>query len=141
LTTINSGIDFVLHAAGIMSSYLAFSFEKFVMDDELCGILKHFSHGIEVTPETLAFNVIQNVGHDGHFLSQSQTLERCRTEFWMPELSDRSGLETWWGGDRQDTAERSKNYWQDLLANYQQPPLEPLLEKQIQLYITEQEEK
>lgn len=141
LTTFNSGIDFILHAAGIMSSYLAFSFEKFVMDDELCGMLKHIYRGIEVTPETLAFDVIKDVGHDGHFLSQPQTLKRCRTEFWMPELSDRSGLEIWWDGDRQDTAKRSSNRWQDLLANYQQPLLEPLLDKQIQQYINEQEEK
>ncbi len=53
-TTINSGIDFVLHAAGILSSYLAFSYEKFVMDDELCGMLKHFLQGMKITPETLA---------------------------------------------------------------------------------------
>ena len=140
LTTINSGIDFILHAAGIMSSYLAFSFEKFVMDDELCGMLKYFQRGIEVNPETLAFEVIQKVGHDGHYLGQPQTLERCRTEFWIPELSDRSGLEAWWDGDRKDIRDRSRERWQDLLSNYQEPQLEPLLEKQIHHYIKEQEE-
>ncbi len=139
LTTINSGIDFILHAAGIMSSYLAFSFEKFVMDDELCGMLKNFQQGIEVNPETLAFEVIQKVGHDGHYLRQPQTLERCRTEFWIPELSDRSGLEAWWDGDRKDITDRSSERWQDLLSNYQEPLLEQLLEKQIQHYIKEQE--
>jgi trimethylamine--corrinoid protein Co-methyltransferase len=134
-TTLNSGIDFVLHAAGIISSYLAFSYEKFVMDDELCGMLKHFWRGLEVTPETLAVEVIKKVGHDGHYLGESQTIERCRTEFWMPAIGDRSGMEAWWGGDQEDTAARCTQRWQDLLASYQEPELDQELKKQLDKYI------
>jgi trimethylamine--corrinoid protein Co-methyltransferase len=139
LTTVNSGIDFILHAAGIISSYLAFSREKFVMDDELCGMVKHYCSGVEVKQETLAFDVIQNVGHDGHFLSQPQTLKRCRTEFWMPEISDRIGLEAWWDGDRKDATQRSADRAQQLLSEYQQPVLDAVIEKQILDYITKVE--
>lgn len=135
LTTINTGVDFILHAAGILSSYLAFSFEKFVMDDELCGLLKHYRLGLEVTPESLALDVIENVGHDGHFLGESQTIERCRTEFWLPDLSDRSGLEAWWDGDQLDTTERSRQRWKSLLSEYQEPVLDSLIDKQIMRYV------
>jgi trimethylamine--corrinoid protein Co-methyltransferase len=139
LTALFSGVDFILHAAGIMSSYLAFSFEKFVIDDELCGMVKHFRKGVEVSPETLAFDVIQQVKQNGHYLNQSHTLERCRTEFFIPKISDRSGLDTWWNGDRLETADRASQRWRDLLRNYQEPHLDSLLDKQIQMYITKQE--
>lgn len=135
LTTLTSGIDFILHSAGILSSYLAFSFEKFVLDDELCGMVKHYFQGVEVNQETLAWDVIKNVGHNGHYLNQPHTLEKCRTEFWIPEISDRSGMEAWWGSDRLDATDRASIRCRDLLANYQQPVLDPILEKQIQDFI------
>jgi len=134
-TTIFSGIDFVLHAAGIISSYLAFSYEKFVMDDELCGMLKHFFNGMEVSEETLAVDVIQNVGHDGHFLGESHTIERCRSEFWLPDLGDRSGLEAWWSGEQEDTSARSTQRWEELLNEYLEPMLDAPLKKQVQDYL------
>jgi trimethylamine--corrinoid protein Co-methyltransferase len=137
-TTIASGIDFVLHAAGIISSYLAFSYEKFVMDDELCGMLKHFFGGFEVTPETLAVDVIKNVGHEGHYLGESHTIERCRTEFWLPALGDRSGLEAWWGGEQEDTTSRSTKYWEALLNEYQEPDLGSSLKEEIQTYLDQE---
>ena len=137
-TTIYSGIDFVLHAAGIISSYLAFSYEKFVMDDELCGMLKHFFRGMEVTPETLAVDVIKNVGHDGHYLGESHTIERCRSEFWMPNIGDRSGLEAWWGGEQENTTARCTGRWQDLLNDYLEPMLDPTPKKQVQDYLEEE---
>jgi trimethylamine--corrinoid protein Co-methyltransferase len=138
LTTVNSGIDFVLHAGGILSSYLAFSYEKFVMDDEICGMLRQYLRGIQVDPETLAYEVIANVGPGGHFLGEDHTLERCRTEFWQPKLFDRNGLEAWWDGDRSDTTARATQRWQYLLANHEDPPLDQMIVRQLQAYVEKQ---
>jgi len=135
LTTVNSGIDFVLHAGGILSSYLAFSYEKFVMDDEICGMLRQYSRGIQVDAETLAYEVIANVGPGGHFLGEDHTLERCRTEFWQPALFDRSGLEAWWDGERKDTTARATQRWQELLASHEDPPLDQTTARQLQSYV------
>ncbi len=141
LTTINSGIDFVLHSAGILSSYLAFSYEKFVMDDELCGMMRHYRKGIEVSPETLAYDTIVNVGRDGHYLGERATLKRCRTEFWQPNLSDRNGLEAFWQKDSQKTTARAKKRWQDLLAEHEDPALDKTIAKQLDNYVAEKMEE
>lgn len=137
LTTINSGIDFVLHSSGIVSSYLAFSFEKFVMDDEICGMLRHYANGLNVDSDTLAYDVIANVGPGGHFLGEDHTLERCRTEFWQPNLFDRSGLEAWWDGERMDTYERSRQRWQELLTDHEDPPLDDPVRRDLAKYVEE----
>ncbi len=94
--TVNSGIDFVLHAGGILSSYLAFSPEKLVLDDEMCGMVRRFKQGIAVTPETLAYDVIAKVGSGGNYLMETLTLRRCRHEFWQPAVSLRKGSRTGW---------------------------------------------
>jgi trimethylamine--corrinoid protein Co-methyltransferase len=135
LTTVNSGIEFVLHAGGIVSSYLAFSYEKFIMDDEVCGMLRKYLRGIQVNAETLAYDVIANVGPGGHFLGEDHTLERCRTEFWQPDLFDRSGLEAWWDGDRIDTPTRATQRWQELLAKHVDPEIDQTIARQLRSYV------
>ncbi len=135
LTTVNSGIDFVLHAGGIVSSYLAFSYEKFVMDDEVCGMLRQYLRGIQVDPDTLAYQVIAHVGPGGHFLGEDHTLERCRTEFWQPALFDRSGLETWWDGERLDTTTRATHRWKELIASHEDPLPDQSTTRQLQSYV------
>jgi len=137
LTTINSGIDFILHSGGILGSYLAFSYEKFVMDDELCGMMRHYKQGVNVTPETLAYDVIANVGAGGHYLSEEQTVKLCRTEFWMPKLADRNGIESWWGGEQLDTTARARQRWQDLLAKHEDPAIDAAIEKELKDYVVE----
>jgi len=135
LTTVNSGVDFVLHAAGILSSYLAFSFEKMVLDDEMCGMVRHFRRGIEVNPETLAYDVITAVGPGGNFLVEDHTVERCRSEFWPPALVDRGGLEAWTEAGRPNITQRARQRWQDLLAAHQDPPLEKTTAQLLQRYV------
>jgi trimethylamine---corrinoid protein Co-methyltransferase len=135
LTTVNSGISFVLHAAGILSSYLAFSYEKFVMDDELCGMVRHFRRGFAVTPETLAYDVIAAVGPGKNFLIEDHTVRHCRKAFWKPALCDRSGLEAWMQGGQKDAVARARQRWKKLLREHQDPALDPGIERQLQAYL------
>jgi trimethylamine--corrinoid protein Co-methyltransferase len=138
LTTVNSGVDFVLHAGGILSSYLAFSSEKLVLDDEMCGIMRRYEKGIEVAPETLAYDVIANVGSDGNYLMEMHTVKRCRTEFWTPALVDRTGLEAWMDTGRKRAVDRAHERWQKLVAEHEDPPLDETTVRQLETYVQEQ---
>jgi len=135
LTTVNCGVDFVLHAAGILSSYLAFSYEKFVLDDEMCGIVRRFRRGFAVTPETIAYDVITQVGPGGNYLMEMHTVKRCRTEFWQPSLCDRSGLEAWMTGGQQSAVARARQRWQKLLREHENPPLDETTAHQLQTFV------
>jgi trimethylamine--corrinoid protein Co-methyltransferase len=137
LTTINSGMDLVVHAAGILSAYLAFSYEKFVLDDEMCGMVRRFRRGIDVSPETLACDVIAKVGANGNFLMEPHTVVRCRSEFWQPDVSDRGGLEAWMLSGRQDAVTRACQRWQRLLAEHEDPPLDATTARQLQAFVDE----
>jgi trimethylamine--corrinoid protein Co-methyltransferase len=138
LTAVNSGIDFVLHAAGILSSYLAFSYEKFVLDDEMCGMVRRFHKGIAVEPKTLAYDVVARVGPGGNFLMETHTVNRCRREFWAPSVCDRGGLEAWMQGGREDATHRARRRWQKLVAEHQDPPLDRVTVRQLQAFVDAQ---
>jgi trimethylamine--corrinoid protein Co-methyltransferase len=137
LTAVNSGIDLVVHAAGILSSYLAFSYEKFVLDDEMCGMVRRFRRGITVGAPELAYDVMAKVGPGGNFLTEMHTVKRCRTEFWQPAVCDRGGLEAWMAGGRQDAVQRARQRWQQLLAEHEDPPLEATTARQLQAFVEE----
>jgi trimethylamine--corrinoid protein Co-methyltransferase len=137
LTTVSCGVDFVLHAAGILSSYLAFSYEKLVLDDEMCGIVRRFWRGFEVSPETIAYDVIADVGPGGNYLMEMHTLKRCRTEFWQPSVSDRSGLETWMAGGRKDAVARAQERSRRLLEEHEDPPLDASTAQQLETFVKE----
>lgn len=135
LTTVNSGADFVLHAGGILSSYLAFSYEKLVLDDEMCGMLLHYREGIPVSPETLAYDVIARVGPAGNFLAEDHTVERCRSEFWAPAVVDRRGLDNWMAAGRETAVDRARRRWQRLVAEHQDPDLDASIARQLSDYM------
>jgi len=137
-TTVNSGIDFVLHAGGILSSFLAFSYEKFVLDDEMCGMVRRVHQGIAVDEGTLATDVIANVGPGGNYLMEMHTVERCRKEFWRPDLCDRGGLEAWMQGGRQDAVTRARARWRKLVAEHEDPPLDETTVRQLSEFVEAQ---
>lgn len=93
--------------------------------------------GIAVTPETLAYVVIANVGAGSNFLMETQTLKRCRTEFWMPVVCDRNGLGAWMEGGRQDAVARARQRWQQLLVEHQDPPLDATTARQLRTFVAE----
>jgi trimethylamine--corrinoid protein Co-methyltransferase len=135
LTTVNAGIDFVLHAGGILNGYLAFSYEKFVLDDEMCGMVRHLKQDIVVDPDTLAYDVIASVGPGGNYLVEMHTVERCRTEFWEPALCDRGGLEAWMQNGKPMAADRARQRWQALVAKHEDPPLDGTTLNQLKAYL------
>jgi trimethylamine--corrinoid protein Co-methyltransferase len=138
LSAVNSGADFVLHAAGILGSFISFSFEKFVIDDEMCGMVRRYRQGISVDSETLAYEVIANVGPGGNFLMERHTLDRCRTEFWQPTIGDRKGIEAWIAAGRSDEVARARRRWQQLLTEHQDPPLDDTTARQLQVFVEQQ---
>jgi trimethylamine--corrinoid protein Co-methyltransferase len=137
LTTITQGIDLVIHAAGILASYLAFSFEKLVLDDEMCGMARRFLRGIDVTPDTLAYDLIARAAPVGNFLTEPHTVQRHRQEFWQPAVCDRSGLQAWMAGGRHDAVYRAERRWRTLLAQHDDPPMDGSTARRLQSFVEE----
>jgi trimethylamine--corrinoid protein Co-methyltransferase len=134
-TTFDSGIDFILHSAGILSSYLAFSYEKFVIDDEMCGMIRRAQAGFPTDDESLGYDVIAAVGPGGNYLSQSHTLKRCRTEFWKPSLCDRRGLAAWVADGGKDAVDRATARWKQLLEEHEDPDMDADVRRELDAYL------
>jgi len=60
--------------------------------DEPSVTPRRITRGIEVNEDTLAVDVINHVGPNGHYLREKHTRTHFKTEFWYPNLHDRHTL-------------------------------------------------
>ena len=69
--------------------------EMVVICDEQVHMIKRILEGINFSEETLALDVIREVGYGGNFLSQEHTLRHFRKELFFPNLFRRQTLDEW----------------------------------------------
>jgi len=130
-----TGVNFVLHTAGILQYYMAMSYEKFMVDDEIAGMVLRYLKGFDTdSDEKMAYDVIEAVGPGGHFLTQKHTRKNFKTEFFRPALSDRQSFDGW-SKDSLDTNQRAKLKWQEVLASYTPPELDPAVKEKVEAFI------
>ncbi len=60
--------------------------EQIIFDDEIYHSHRVLLEGIDTSRESIALDVIRNVGPGGHFLAQKHTRKHLR-EIWIPELT------------------------------------------------------
>lgn len=135
MTAIRNGANFVLHAAGILGSYSAMSFEKFIIDEELCSMVIETLKPIEITDESIDTNFIKEVGIGGDYLIQNKTLEHCRTAFYLPNLVNRKGYNGWREDGHKRVDEKATEILDDRLSSYMKPDIDPQIEKDLLTYV------
>lgn len=108
----------MLHAAGILDSYNTTSYEQLIIDNEIVGYIKRIMRGVTVDDETLAYDVIEEIGPQGNFLVHEHTLEYYRDEFYRPTLSDRRSPDQWEEAGSLSAAKRANAKWKEILAGY-----------------------
>ena len=112
-----SGANFIHDAAGLLDFALSASYEKYVVDNEILGMVMRAVEGIKVDEDTLAFDLIKSVGPGGNFVSARHTRKHMRTEHYQPALSDREHLEEWQARGSRDTFSRARDQVEDILTS------------------------
>ncbi len=82
--------NLIIHAAGILEGYNSTSYEKVLQDFEVLKYVKRFVREFDINEETIPMEEIQDVGHTGEYITSEHTLEWCRQEPMIPEVSSRS---------------------------------------------------
>jgi len=129
------------HDVGYTESAMTGSVFQLAMMDEAIGYARRIIRGIEVNEDTLAVDVIHNVGPNGHYLREPHTGRHYKTEFWRPKLCDRRNFEEWDTMGRQTMRDRVIARVRDILATHEPSPIKPETEKVIQRALEEAEDR
>ena len=134
--TILSGANFILHACGILGSYISMSYEKFLADEELAGMLRRYLKPLDVTEERIDLPTVKEVGVGGEYLTHERTFEHCRSEFYLPAIMSRTDYESWANAGRKTLKESATALLEKRLADYVQPDIDSDIEQKLAEYVS-----
>jgi trimethylamine---corrinoid protein Co-methyltransferase len=135
LAAVNCGANYILHAAGFLDGLLSMSYEKFVLDTDLCGALHSYLAGVAVDDNALAVEAFAEVGPGNHFFGCAHTMANYQTAFWDSDTADNEPFEKWQAAGEQDAATRANRLWKARLAAYEAPPLDPAIDEELRDFI------
>lgn len=134
---LTGGVNFMLHSCGWLEGGLVSSFEKFVMDADQLGALHKMAAGVSYDENAQAMDAVREVGPGGHYLGCAHTQANFKDAFWRSELLDYKPFETWSDEGGRDTQALASARVEQLIGAYQQPALDPEIEKALRAYVAE----
>jgi trimethylamine--corrinoid protein Co-methyltransferase len=111
------------HDCGYLASGMVGSMEMAVICEEVLGIVSKIVKGIRIDEESLAVDIIKDVGPGGHFLSQKHTLKHLKEEILMPTIFDRSSEVSWSKKGKKDVIDAARGRVKKILQEHQPHPL------------------
>lgn len=134
-TSVRNGANFILHSCGMMGTYIGNNLEKWLIDEELCGMVRRMLTPIEISHETIDVESIKKIGIGGNYLMDPNTVKNCRSAFYDNPLYNKKDLNGWTleGGKRID--ETASDRLVQRLAAYERPDIDPVVETCLTEYV------
>jgi trimethylamine--corrinoid protein Co-methyltransferase len=130
----------VVYGLGMLEMGVTLDFGQLVMDNEFAGMIKHVLNGIPVNDETLAVDVIHEVGPFKDFLSHKHTLKHMRSQS-QPQLIDRRRRPKWEELGKTDIYQRAREKAIEIIETHQPDPLPDSVLSEIRKIIVEAEKE
>lgn len=118
------------HDVGYLDSGMTDLIEQVVICDELIAYTKQFMKGLEVNEETLALDVIDEVGPDGDYMGTQHTHKHFR-EDWYPKLFERRNFAAWEKAGAKSMRQRAREKALNILETHKPEPLPQDVQQQI----------
>jgi trimethylamine--corrinoid protein Co-methyltransferase len=112
----------LIHDVGYLDCAMTGSLDFVAFCDELIGWLRAYLRRLEISEETLALDLIHQIGPDGDFFETRHTLEHLR-EGWLPRIFDRQNYQRWAAQGATTLAQRATLRVRDILDNHRARPL------------------
>jgi len=139
-STVMGGANFVLHSAGWLEGGLATGFEKLVIDADRLGAYQTLLSGIALDDNALGRTAYDDVEPAGHFLGSAHTMANYETAFYDAKMSNSDSFERWEEEGSKDCQARAYERWNQLLNDYEAPPLDTAIDEELKAFIAKRKE-
>lgn len=119
------------HDVGYLEAGLTHSPEFMLLANEIISQARAFVQGVRLDEESLALDVIQQVGPGGQFITHDHTMAHWR-ELWMPQVFDRQRLERWQKQGSKDVNARLRERVIAIMEEHAPEPLPASVEQEIE---------
>ena len=93
-----TGANLIHGTTSEMAGPMVATYEQCVIDDEIMGFVHRLLAGFSLSDEELGLDAAREAMEapgDGDFLAHPHTLERFRSQTWMPHISCRQATAQW----------------------------------------------
>ncbi len=112
----------MIYGLGMLESGITFDYGQLLLDCEFARMIKFTIQGIPVSDETLAVDVIKEIGPGSDFLMHNHTFDGMRKQS-KPELIDRKMRLSWESAGATTAYERAVSKAKWILENHHPSPL------------------
>ncbi|KUK32442.1 MAG: Trimethylamine methyltransferase [Thermoanaerobacterales bacterium 50_218] len=126
-----AGSNYVHNCAGLIDKGMTVSYAQYVIDDDINGMVMRAVRGIEVNSDTLAVDVIKQVGPGGNYLAEKHTLKFMRSEFFFPNVTERRSYRQWKEDGAKDCWKRATERAKEILASHESVPIPEEIERRL----------
>ena len=131
LTNGLGGTNFIHLSLGMMEQMLLASYEQVVIDNEILGAAFRVVEGVEVNDDTIALDVIKEVGIGGNYLAHDHTVKYLRSDYWFPKITNRETWGPWMAAGGKDMRQRANERAREILDTHHPKPLSDDQEREI----------
>jgi len=112
----------LIHDLGYLESGLCGSLAQLVICDQIVGWMDHLFRPFDISDETLALDLIDEKGPEGHYVETDHTMAHFR-EHWYPDLIERGDHAQWQAKGSKSLGERAAEKVDEILAVHRPTPL------------------
>jgi len=128
----------VIGLQGCIHGELTLHAVQAILDDDIAGWIGRFIGGIEVNDETLAIELIEEVGPvPGYYLDKEHTRKWWKKESFEPKVADRLTYPEWMAGGKRSALDYAKERMGEILATHEPNPLTSTQEEEVERILRE----
>ncbi|MBZ0161593.1 MAG: trimethylamine methyltransferase family protein [Notoacmeibacter sp.] len=139
-STLLSGTNFVLHAAGWLEGGLVSSYEKFMMDIDQLGMAQKLAEGVDLSENGQAMDAIREVGPGSHYLGCTHTQANFQSAFYRSNIADNNSFEQWQAEGEKPAHQRANELARKWLDTYEAPFLDPSVDEALRAFVRQKKE-
>jgi trimethylamine--corrinoid protein Co-methyltransferase len=113
----------VVNGLGVPDGSTLLTYEQFLLDHEIAGMVLKVFKGYPVSKDTLATDLVKKVGIGGSYLAQMHTIKNMR-EIFIPALWDSDPFDMWVKKGAKDPIERALEKVDEILKTHKPVPLD-----------------
>ena len=130
----------LIHDLGYLESGLCGSLAQLVICNEIVSWVEKMVAPIEISEETLALDLIDEIGPDGAYLDTDHTMEHFR-ERWYPQVFERGNYDQWLEAGGLSLGERAAKRVDTILEEHLPEPLPEDIHEEIRAIVQRAEER
>lgn len=126
------------HDVGFMESGLQYSFQVLAIANDILGFLRAATAGVEVNQETLALDVIEELGPTGSYIGHDHTMRHYKEPFYG-KLLDKAPFSVWESRGGKSMEMRASDLVEKILQTHKPEPLSENIQQALQEIVRQEQ--